>query len=58
MYKAPRLTQLQPGYCALGGTDTSGPHWVCAAAGVAGGRSLALLLHMAASDLRSAYVAV
>ena len=27
----PRLTQLQPGYCALGGTDTSGPQWVCAA---------------------------
>jgi len=22
----PRLTQLQPGYCALVGTDTSGPH--------------------------------
>jgi hypothetical protein len=23
-----RLTQLQPGYCALVGTDTSGPEWV------------------------------
>ena len=28
--KVPRLTQLQPGYCALVGTDTSGPQWVCA----------------------------
>ena len=39
--KVPRLTQLQPGYCALVGTDTSGPHslsehWVCAARRPAG----------------------
>ncbi len=28
----PRLTQLQPGYCALVGTDTSGSQRVCASA--------------------------
>ena len=28
--KVPRLTQLQPGYCTLDGTGTSGPHRVCA----------------------------
>ena len=28
--KVPRLTQLQPGYCTLGGTGTSGPYRVCA----------------------------
>ena len=33
--KVPRLTQLQPGYCALVGTDTSGPQRVCADRSVA-----------------------